>query len=182
MKKTITEILDFLLLVSILFLTVFILSAKVSAAPNIDPTQRTQFGSPGSSNNPIYTASGNPVTWAAGALTVQITSPNADNAIFTNYAIPYQVTPLVFDSAAPITITPISGKSIVIEGVVIHRTFGSLFYMSDSYDNYIRSFDPAGFGTIPLKIVFPANTTVYFYSNVTNIAHDAFGEIWYREK
>ena len=74
MKKTITEILDFLLLVSILFLTVFILSAKVSAQPNIDPYQRTQYGSPGSSNNPIYQAYGNPVTWAAGSINSNIVS------------------------------------------------------------------------------------------------------------
>lgn len=127
----------------------------------------TSKGSVGSASNPFYVMPG---------------SINPGSAVYFNYAIPFKVTPLAFGAAGSLTITPTTGKSLFIEGIVLYRAYGSGFFMSNSFDGFVRSFDSLAIGVYPMKIVYAANKTVSFYSTVTNTATDVFGDIWYREE
>ena len=184
MKKTITEILDFLLLVSILFLTVFILSAKVSAQPNIDPYQRTQYGSPGSSNNPIYQAYGNPVTWAAGSINSNIVSVqgtpvssinpipegNTANAWAPNPAgtmVPVLNTAVIGGPAAGIPVY-ISG-SATTSGINVTITAWPNAYMSTSITAYPSAYSGTSITAWPNAYMGTSITAFPSYVTVTGI-------------
>jgi hypothetical protein len=96
----------------IVVLTVLMSFAVLRALPpNVDPYQRTQFGSPGSSNNPIYQAYGNPVTWAAGAINSNIIEV-AGNSISAAY-------PLPVSNAANTTALNPSGTPVAILNVAV---------------------------------------------------------------